>query len=45
MAPHLAEVEKQRAEVVAIKDRIAALKKKGSKDDAQALLRDALPAP
>jgi type I restriction enzyme M protein len=42
MAPHLAEVEKLRAEVVALKDKIAARKKAGAKDDVIVPLRDAV---
>jgi type I restriction enzyme M protein len=42
MAPHLAEVEKLRAEVVALKDKIAARKKLGAKDDVILPLRDAV---
>jgi type I restriction enzyme M protein len=42
MAPHLAEVEKQKAEAVNLKDRLAALKKANASDDALNACRDAL---
>ena len=42
MAPHLHEVEKWRTEAVATKDKIAALKKTGAKDEVLSPLRDAL---
>ncbi len=42
MAPHLAEVERLRAQVVALKDKIAAQKKAGAKDELIVPLRDAV---
>jgi type I restriction enzyme M protein len=42
MAPHLAEVEKQKAEAVNLKDRLAALRKTNASDDELNACRDAL---
>ena len=42
MVPHLAEVEKQRVETVALKDRIATKRRLGSKEDEILSLREAL---
>lgn len=42
MAPHLAEVERRKAEAVALKDKLAALRKANANDEELASCRDAL---